>query len=63
MVGRIRNALTTARQLAAYKKSKMNFSHLKQVIEVAGKFDRYLQDILRGVTNDELARDKRIRYE
>ncbi|KAL3419660.1 AAA family ATPase [Phlyctema vagabunda] len=57
----IRNALTTARQLAAYKKAKMNFEHLKHVIKVAGKFERYLQEVMDGITDDELARDKGVR--
>lgn len=41
----IRNAITTARQLAKYKKVKMGFTHLKRAITVADKFDRYLSDV------------------
>ncbi|KAF4634163.1 hypothetical protein G7Y89_g3947 [Cudoniella acicularis] len=40
----IRNALTTARQLALHKKKKMEFVHLRHVIKVAGKFERYLRE-------------------
>jgi len=57
----IRNALTTARQLAAFKKTKMNFGHLHHVIKIAGKFERYLQEVMEGVTDDEIARDRGIR--
>lgn len=38
----IRNSITTARQLAKFKKRKMAFAHLKRAITVAEKFDKYL---------------------
>jgi len=57
----IRNALTTARQLALYKKKRMDYGHLRHVIKVAGKFERYLQEVSEGVTDDEIARDKGVR--
>lgn len=56
----IRNALTTARQLAMYKKVRMDYTHLRHVIRVAGKFEKYLQDVAEG-TDDEIARDRGIR--
>ncbi|KAL9108145.1 MAG: hypothetical protein Q9187_008334, partial [Circinaria calcarea] len=57
----IRNALTTARQLALYKKVKMDYSHLKHVINVAGKFDRYLLQVKEGTTDDQWAREEGVR--
>lgn len=57
----IRNALTTARQLALHKKQKMDFGHLKHVVKVAGKFERYLQDISEGVTDEDMARARGLR--
>lgn len=57
----IRNALTTARQLALYKKKRMDFGHLRHVIKVVGKFERYLQEVNEGITDDEIARDKGMR--
>lgn len=58
----IRNALTTARQLALHKKQKMDFGHLKHVVKVAGKFERYLQDISEGVTDEDMARARGLRW-
>ncbi|KIW62742.1 hypothetical protein PV04_10878 [Phialophora macrospora] len=52
----IRNAITTARQLAQYKGQKFNYMHLKHVIEVANKFETYLKDMREGLTDDEVKR-------
>lgn len=41
----IRNSITTARQLAKYRKKMMTFTHLKQAINAAEKFDSYLADV------------------
>lgn len=41
----IRNSITTARQLAKYRKKMMTFTHLKQAITAAEKFDSYLADV------------------
>ncbi|KAI9781876.1 MAG: hypothetical protein M1839_005670 [Geoglossum umbratile] len=57
----IRNALTTARQLAQYKGERMNSLHLKHSINVSGKFDQYLKSLKHGVTDDELAREGGVR--
>ena len=57
----IRNALTTARQLALYKKANMDYGHLKHVINVAGKFDRYLLQVKEGTTDDQWAREEGVR--
>ncbi|KAJ9605958.1 hypothetical protein H2200_009807 [Cladophialophora chaetospira] len=57
----IRNAITTARQLAKFKKEQMNHSHLKHVIKVSGKFDTYLSSMREGLTDDQIARDEGVR--
>lgn len=41
----IRNAITTARQLALFEKCKLNFTHLQESIRVSGQFDEYLQEL------------------
>lgn len=57
----IRNALTTARQLAKFKQELMNYSHLKHVIKVSSKFDDYLESLHEGFSDDQIARDDGIR--
>lgn len=57
----IRNAITTARQLALYKREMMDYNHLKHVIEVAGKFDRYLFELHEQVDDNQIAHDDGIR--
>ncbi|KAK8064657.1 hypothetical protein PG994_007295 [Apiospora phragmitis] len=55
----IRNALTTARQLAQYRKQVMTFTDLEYVIDVASKFDDYIQtEVREGLTDDQLARER-----
>lgn len=56
----IRNAITTARQLAKFKRETMSYAHLKHVIDVASKFDTYLGD-LTGFSGDDMARENGIR--
>lgn len=53
----IRNAITTARQLAMYKEVQMNYEHLKHVIEVAGEFDRYLFKLNEELDDNEIMRE------
>ncbi|GFP59201.1 ATPase family AAA domain-containing protein 3A homolog [Trichoderma asperellum] len=57
----IRNSITTARQLAQFKRKLMRFTHLKRAIEVAGKFDTYLLDLKDGVSDEQIAREENIR--
>ncbi|KAK6085114.1 AAA family ATPase [Seiridium cupressi] len=55
----IRNALTTARQLAQYRRQIMTFADLEYVINVASKFDDYIQSEIReGLSDDQFAREK-----
>lgn len=57
----IRNAITTARQLAIFKGAKMNYGHLKHVIDVGGKFDRYLFELNEDVDDNEIAHNNGVR--
>ncbi|KAL6832788.1 hypothetical protein V8C40DRAFT_235978 [Trichoderma camerunense] len=57
----IRNSITTARQLARFKRKMMRFTHLKRAIEVAGKFDTYLLDLKDGFSDEQIARGENIR--
>jgi hypothetical protein len=53
----IRNAVTTGRQLAMYKKKPLDFDRMKHVISVTGKFDEYLREINEGMDSEEIARE------
>jgi SpoVK/Ycf46/Vps4 family AAA+-type ATPase len=57
----IRNAITTARQYAKWKGEILTYAKLKDVIEVAGRFDKYLDKLHGGFTQDELAKDEGLR--
>ncbi|KAM0296872.1 hypothetical protein ACHAPM_010058 [Fusarium culmorum] len=54
----IRNAVSTARQLARYQKEPLSYKHLTAVINEAKKFDEYLLELNRSYTADEIQRDK-----
>ena len=56
----IRNAITSARQLSRFKKQKLNFASLKNVIEVGQRFETYLLE-LKGHSDEDWAREERIR--
>lgn len=51
----IRNALTTARQLALYKKERLGWDHVEQAVNVSLDFDKYLTDV-RGHTDEQYLR-------
>ena len=57
----IRNAITTARQYAEWKGNKLTYKHLSDVIEVSGRFDKYLDRLNGGFTQDQLAEDEGLR--
>ena len=57
----IRNAITTARQYAEWKGSTLTYKHLSDVIEVSGRFDKYLDRLNGGFTQDQLAEDEGLR--
>lgn len=54
----IRNAISTARQLAKYRDEPLGYNHLQSVIAEAEKFDRYLTELHEGFTADERQNDK-----
>ncbi|KAH6623160.1 hypothetical protein F5144DRAFT_595386 [Chaetomium tenue] len=57
----IRNAITTARQLAQFRGKQLSFAQLKHVIGVAGRFEGYLKGVQGGYTDDQLARNDGVR--
>ena len=57
----IRNAITTARQLALYEEKNLDFDDLQQVIKVALKFDKYTTEMQEGRTDDEVMRSEGVR--
>ena len=56
----IRNSLTTARQLAIYKKEPLAWNHLEQAIKIAADFNHYLKRV-HGHTDEQWAREEKIR--
>ncbi|OCL11062.1 P-loop containing nucleoside triphosphate hydrolase protein [Glonium stellatum] len=56
----IRNALTTARQLALFKKQTLDWEHLEQAIKTARDFNRYLKGV-HGHTDEQWAREQKMR--
>lgn len=57
----IRNIITTARQLAQYNKQVFGYRRLQHVIEVSGRFEKYLQKLREGNSDDEIMRDAGLR--
>ncbi|KAI2615922.1 hypothetical protein GGR54DRAFT_255090 [Hypoxylon sp. NC1633] len=54
----IRNAISTARQLALYKRQPLMYEHLDRVINEANKFEDYIKELNRGFSADEIQKDK-----
>ncbi|KAF2169420.1 hypothetical protein M409DRAFT_20639 [Zasmidium cellare ATCC 36951] len=54
----IRNAINTARQLARFQGNPLSLKDLKRAINVSQKFDRYIDEIRDGQTEEEIARQK-----
>ena len=52
----IRNVITTARQLARYRGQILGFELLDHVIRISGKFDTYLKEVKKGLSDDEIDR-------
>ncbi|KAK7714996.1 hypothetical protein SLS64_003692 [Diaporthe eres] len=59
----IRNAITTARQYAKWQNTILNYEILKKVISVSGRFDKYLDKLHGGLTEDQVAEDEGLRLE
>ena len=56
----IRNALTTARQLAIYKNERLDWMHLQHALSVSAEFNAYLKR-MQGHTDEQRARDTGLR--
>ncbi|KAI0908788.1 hypothetical protein F4823DRAFT_597286 [Ustulina deusta] len=56
----IRNALTTARQLALFEQETLDWGRIKDSIEVASDFNRYLMEV-HGHTEEQWHQEKNIR--
>jgi SpoVK/Ycf46/Vps4 family AAA+-type ATPase len=52
----IRNTISTARQLAQYRKEKLRFVHMNQALQVVDEFEKYVTDV-HGHSDEEYARD------
>lgn len=50
----IRNAISTARQLAMFRGEKMGYKHIDRVINEAHKFQQYIIDLNQGFSADEV---------
>ncbi|KAK7968785.1 hypothetical protein PG988_007858 [Apiospora saccharicola] len=57
----IRNTITTARQLANFKKKKLGYRLLKRVMKVSGEFDEYIQQVRSDLLDTEVARVEGLR--
>ena len=56
----IRNALATARQLSLFVQEALDCDRIKDSIEVAGDFNKYIQEV-HGHTDEERSRDNKLR--
>lgn len=56
----IRNTLTTARQLAIYKKEQLEWRHLEQALSLSTEFNEYLKRV-QGHTDAQWATEEGIR--
>lgn len=52
----IRNAISTARQLAMFEQEAMGYQHLETVVSEMEKFDEYATELKGGLTDDVVAR-------
>jgi len=52
----IRNVITTARQLAIFRKQELDYKSLQDVIKTSSMFDQYLLELNEGNSDDVIAR-------
>jgi hypothetical protein len=57
----IRNALSTARQLALYRQQPLQYTHLQVVMGEVQKFDDYLREVHNGYSEDDIQRARETR--
>jgi len=56
----IRNVLTTARQLSLFEQETLDWDRIKDSIEVAGDFNKYIKEV-HGHTDEQWSRDNNLR--
>ena len=59
---KIRSAITTAHQPALLKEETLNVKNMGQVISVAGKFERFMEEVHDHIDANEMPRQDGIRY-
>ncbi|SCN90228.1 related to TOB3 (member of AAA-ATPase family) [Fusarium fujikuroi] len=57
----IRNMISTARQLAVFRKEKLGYQHLESVMAEAKKFGEYIKRLHKGYTSDQIKRGQKER--
>ncbi|KAF6822948.1 AAA family ATPase [Colletotrichum plurivorum] len=57
----IRNAISTARQLAVYREQPLGYKHITSVIGEAKKFDEYLKELKQGYSADDISHGQGVR--
>lgn len=65
----IRNAITTARQFAKWKRQQngsrncqLDYAMMREIVEISGRFDEYLvNELYEGLTDEDLARQEQLR--
>lgn len=57
----IRNIITTARQLAKFRKKTLDYGLVQEVISVSGKFDEYFSKLNENQSDEQIARSDGIR--
>lgn len=57
----IRNIITTARQLAKFRKKTLDYGLLQEVISVSGKFEEYFSKLNENQSDEQIARSDGIR--
>lgn len=57
----IRNAISTARQLAVYREQPLGYKHITSVIGEAKKFDEYLKELKHGYSADDISHGQGVR--
>jgi hypothetical protein len=58
----IRNVISTARQLAMFRKKKMGYEHLRVALAEVVKFEEYLLELRLGFSADEIAKSEGARF-
>jgi hypothetical protein len=57
----IRNTISTARQLATFRKEKLAYEHLEACIAESHKFEQYIKSLKRGFSADQIKSDQQER--